>query len=133
MARSERCRTQRPQLHAQTPEVRDAIVVVCNFTPVPRHGYRIGVPRRRILARGAQQRRRELYGGSGVGNFGERGDHSRAVARSTSIAQADAAATRRDLLEVRQLEFAGRLTARACHLRGPKTRTPLPCHIFWRL
>ena len=44
-------------------------IVVCNFTPVPRHGYRIGVPR--------PGRYRErvntdatVYGGSGIGNFG---------------------------------------------------------------
>nr|WP_312861435.1 1,4-alpha-glucan branching protein GlgB [Segnochrobactrum spirostomi] len=45
------------------------IVVVCNFTPVPRPGYRIGLPRagrwREILNSDA-----EIYGGSGVGNGG---------------------------------------------------------------
>ena len=45
-------------------------VIVCNFTPVPRHDYRIGVPR------GGRYRERintdaEIYGGSGVGNAGE--------------------------------------------------------------
>ncbi|HZK90626.1 MAG TPA: 1,4-alpha-glucan branching protein GlgB [Stellaceae bacterium] len=44
-------------------------VVVCNFTPVPRHGYRIGVPSagwyRERVNTDAQD-----YGGSGVGNFG---------------------------------------------------------------
>ncbi|MBW1923473.1 MAG: 1,4-alpha-glucan branching protein GlgB [Deltaproteobacteria bacterium] len=47
----------------------DAVVVVCNFTPVPHHGYRVGVP--------AKGRWRELlnsdaplYGGSGQGNLG---------------------------------------------------------------
>jgi 1,4-alpha-glucan branching enzyme len=45
-------------------------VVVCNFTPVPRPGYRIGVPypglyRERINT-DAQD-----YGGSGIGNFGQ--------------------------------------------------------------
>ncbi len=44
-------------------------LVVCNFTPVPRHGYRIGVPRggrwaERINSDAAD------YGGSGVGNAG---------------------------------------------------------------
>jgi 1,4-alpha-glucan branching enzyme len=46
---------------------RDQVVVVLNFTPVPRHGYRVGVP--------APGRYRELlnsdsafYGGSNVGN-----------------------------------------------------------------
>jgi 1,4-alpha-glucan branching enzyme len=50
------------------PEV-SPIVVVCNFTPVPRHNYRVGVPRpgvwKEILNGDATQ-----YGGSGQGNFG---------------------------------------------------------------
>jgi 1,4-alpha-glucan branching enzyme len=45
------------------------IAVACNFTPVPRHGYRIGVPRagrwRELLNSDS-----ELYGGSNVGNRG---------------------------------------------------------------
>ncbi|MGH8123458.1 MAG: alpha amylase C-terminal domain-containing protein, partial [Rudaea sp.] len=48
----------------------DAMVaIVCNFTPVPRHGYRIGLPQagrwREILNSDAQ-----IYGGSGMGNLG---------------------------------------------------------------
>jgi 1,4-alpha-glucan branching enzyme len=45
------------------------ILVVCNFTPVARPNYRVGVPRggrwREILNSDA-----EYYGGSGVGNQG---------------------------------------------------------------
>src|SRR5687767_5901517 len=45
------------------------VLVVCNFTPVARHNYRVGVPRggrwREILNSDAQ-----YYGGSGVGNQG---------------------------------------------------------------
>ena len=45
------------------------ILVVCNFTPVPRHGYAIGVPRpgawRELLNSDA-----EIYGGSNMGNGG---------------------------------------------------------------
>jgi 1,4-alpha-glucan branching enzyme len=45
------------------------VLVVCNFTPVPRHNYRVGVPRggrwREILNSDA-----EYYGGSGMGNQG---------------------------------------------------------------
>ena len=45
-------------------------VVVCNFTPVPRENYRIGVPRpgryRECINTDATE-----YGGSGVGNAGE--------------------------------------------------------------
>jgi 1,4-alpha-glucan branching enzyme len=47
----------------------DLIMVVCNFTPVPRHDYRIGVPRggfwQELLNSDAVQ-----YSGSGLGNFG---------------------------------------------------------------
>jgi len=47
----------------------DIILVVCNFTPVPRLSYRVGVPRGghwdEILNSDAM-----IYGGSGVGNFG---------------------------------------------------------------
>ena len=45
------------------------VLVACNFTPVPRYGYRVGVPRpgrwRELLNTDA-----EAYGGSGVGNLG---------------------------------------------------------------
>ena len=44
-------------------------MIVCNFTPVPRHGYRVGVPSggfwRELLNSDAQE-----YGGSGMGNLG---------------------------------------------------------------
>jgi 1,4-alpha-glucan branching enzyme len=47
----------------------DVILVVCNFTPVPRHPYRIGVPRggywREMLNSDAS-----FYAGSGLGNRG---------------------------------------------------------------
>ncbi|TVR00962.1 MAG: 1,4-alpha-glucan branching protein GlgB [Desulfovibrionales bacterium] len=47
----------------------DLILVVANFTPVPRENYRVGVPRggfwREILNSDAQE-----YGGSGLGNMG---------------------------------------------------------------
>jgi 1,4-alpha-glucan branching enzyme len=50
-------------------EGESVVAVVCNFTPVPRHAYRVGVPR------GGQWREAlnsdaEVYGGSGQGNFG---------------------------------------------------------------
>jgi 1,4-alpha-glucan branching enzyme len=47
----------------------ELVVVACNFTPVPRHGFRIGVPVpgwwNELLNSDA-----EPYGGSGQGNFG---------------------------------------------------------------
>ena len=38
----------------------DFIVFACNFTPVPREGYRIGVPRSRTLSRTVQHRLRAI-------------------------------------------------------------------------
>jgi len=47
----------------------DAVLAVCNFTPVPRYNYKMGVPRggywREILNSDSQE-----YGGSGLGNLG---------------------------------------------------------------
>jgi 1,4-alpha-glucan branching enzyme len=47
----------------------DTVLIVCNFTPVPRHNYRVGVPHggrwEEILNSDAP-----LYGGSGQGNLG---------------------------------------------------------------
>ena len=47
----------------------DVVLIVCNFTPVPRVGYRVGVPSgghwRELLNSDAKE-----YGGSGMGNFG---------------------------------------------------------------
>ncbi len=47
----------------------DLFIVACNFTPVPRHDYRVGAPKgglwREVLNSDA-----EVYGGSGLGNQG---------------------------------------------------------------
>ncbi len=55
----------------------DVTVVVCNFTPVPRRGYRIGVPKPGFYAE-LINTDSHLYAGSNVGNNGgvwaERGD-----------------------------------------------------------
>ena len=67
----------------------DLILVVCNFTPVPRHGYRVGVPRggfwKELLNSDAP-----IYGGSGIGNYGgfdaeSIGAHGRPYSLSVSI------------------------------------------------
>jgi 1,4-alpha-glucan branching enzyme len=67
----------------------DTILVVCNFTPVPREGYRIGVPYggfwREILNSDATE-----YGGSGLGNMGgkeaaKRSVHGRPYSLSLSL------------------------------------------------
>ena len=52
------------------------VVVVCNFTPVPRYGYRIGVPQSGVY-RECLNSDSALYGGSDVGNLG--GGEARAV------------------------------------------------------
>jgi 1,4-alpha-glucan branching enzyme len=48
----------------------DTIVIACNFTPVPRYNFRLGVPRggtwREILNSDGK-----VYGGSGLGNLGK--------------------------------------------------------------
>ncbi len=53
------------------PEAGDILLVVCNFTPVPRYNYRVGVPTpgswRELLNSDARD-----YGGSGHGNLGGR-------------------------------------------------------------
>jgi 1,4-alpha-glucan branching enzyme len=48
---------------------KDVVVVACNFTPVPRYAYRVGVPRagfwREVLNTDVRE-----YGGGGLGNLG---------------------------------------------------------------
>jgi 1,4-alpha-glucan branching enzyme len=67
----------------------DLILVACNFTPVPRHRYRIGVPRggewTEVLNSDSVE-----YGGSGVGNMGkvvaeETSSHGRPFSVSLTI------------------------------------------------
>jgi 1,4-alpha-glucan branching enzyme len=67
----------------------DTVVVVCNFTPVPREQYHLGVPRggywREILNSDALE-----YGGSGMGNLGgvhasSIGSHGRACSLSLTL------------------------------------------------
>jgi 1,4-alpha-glucan branching enzyme len=47
----------------------DMIVVACNFTPVPRHNYRVGVPEEGFWKEALNSDARD-YGGSGMGNLG---------------------------------------------------------------
>ncbi len=51
----------------RSPE--DLILVVCNFTPVPRSNYRVGVPEDGFWKEMLNSDARE-YGGGGIGNFG---------------------------------------------------------------
>jgi 1,4-alpha-glucan branching enzyme len=63
-------RLPRPREEEEEDAVGRAVLVVCNFTPLPRHNYRVGVPLggtwREILNSDD-----ESYGGSGVGDRGE--------------------------------------------------------------
>ena len=52
------------------PAQEDELVAVFNFTPVPRHGYRIGVPPARAY-REVLNSDSEYYGGSNCGNQGQ--------------------------------------------------------------
>ncbi len=47
------------------------VVVVCNFTPVPRLNYRVGVPRGGLVDGTLLNSDAKDYGGSGMGNMGE--------------------------------------------------------------
>ena len=71
-------------------------VVVCNFTPVPREDYRIGVPRagryRERINTDAVE-----YGGSGVGNAGEVHAEPHPMHGHTTLSVAPAAACHADL------------------------------------
>ena len=60
---------QRHRIYQTRRRSGDFVVVVCNFTPVVRHGYRVGVPRKAALS-GMSEYRLSHYGGSNVGNLG---------------------------------------------------------------
>ncbi len=53
----------------KSKKTKDVILVVCNFTPVPRHNYRVGVPRGGFWQE-ALNSDAKTYGGSGQGNMG---------------------------------------------------------------
>src|SRR5260370_24404062 len=52
----------------KSESAKDTVLIVCNFTPIPRVGYRVGVPHggywRALLNNDARE-----YGGSGVGSL----------------------------------------------------------------
>ena len=78
------------------------VLVVCNMTPVPRPGYRIGVP----LAGGWREifnSDSALYGGSNVGNAGRVDAHCHASARPAAIARTRIAAARHNFFEARRM------------------------------
>jgi 1,4-alpha-glucan branching enzyme len=47
----------------------DVMLVACNFTPVPRHNYRVGVPAAGVWGE-LLNSDADAYGGSGLGNYG---------------------------------------------------------------
>lgn len=53
----------------RTDDPKDTVVVVCNFTPVPRLGYRVGLPTNGLYRELLNSDARE-FGGSGVGQSG---------------------------------------------------------------
>ena len=65
-----------------------------NLTPIPREGYRVGLPTggrwREVINTDAEQ-----YGGSGMGNFGGVEAEDAAVARPGALGGDDAAAAGR--------------------------------------
>ena len=48
----------------------DFLVFACNYTPVPRLGYRLGVPKKGVYQE-VLNSDSEIYGGSNIGNFGQ--------------------------------------------------------------
>jgi 1,4-alpha-glucan branching enzyme len=60
---------ERDRLPAQGRTPDDIAVVVCNFTPVVRRGYRVGVPQGGLYVERLNTDS-ALYGGSNVGNAG---------------------------------------------------------------
>ncbi len=54
--------------HGRTPD--DVVLVACNFTPVPRYNYTVGVPHGGAWKEIANSDARS-YGGSGMGNLGQ--------------------------------------------------------------
>ena len=77
------------------------LVCVCNLSPVPRYGYRVGVPLggrwQEVLNTDSM-----FYGGTGDGNLGEV-KAERRVARPAVLGRAHAAAARRGLARSRAL------------------------------
>ena len=76
------------------------LACVCNFAAMPHHDYRIGLPSAgawtEVLNTDA-----EIYGGSGVGNYGRVQAVGRALARAASLGADQHPAARRDLARAR--------------------------------
>jgi 1,4-alpha-glucan branching enzyme len=52
------------------PEREERVIVALNFTPVPRHNYRVGAPGAGVWREALNSDAKE-YGGSGQGNMGD--------------------------------------------------------------
>ena len=92
------------------------LVCVCNFSPVPRPGYRVGLPRA-ALARGAQHRRDRLRR---LGRRQRRRDRGRGdrLARPAVVGRAPPASARRHLARSRGSLDSARLAIDAHPLRS---------------
>ena len=78
----------------------EIVLVVCNFTPVPRHDYRVGVSARGLWREMLNSDARE-YGGSGLGNLGGVEHGAQPLPRPAAVAESRPAAAGRGGLEAR--------------------------------
>ena len=85
----------------------DFVVVIVNFTPVPRNGYRIGVPAAGVYAE-LLNSDSAVYGGSNVGNGGVDAHRADRRARPSAVAAPDPAAARVSPAETRRLNRLNR-------------------------
>ena len=69
MDRRQRFAAEHAELHAEIPECQEIITVVCNFTPIPRPNYRVGVARPGFWGEMLNSDARD-YGGENFGNLG---------------------------------------------------------------
>ena len=103
LARRERRRAQRRRVpRASRATATRAVVCVCNLSPVPREGYRVGLPFGGRW-REALNTDSEHYGGSNVGNYGGVEAEDAPVAGAAVLGRAHAAAARRRLARARSV------------------------------
>ncbi len=90
------------------------VLIACNFTPIPRYNYRIGVPGRRALERGAEQRRAAVRR--------ERAGELRRGGRVPGVVSRPPVHPHRDGAAVGH----GRVQADVVAVRGSEEKTPHP-------
>ena len=112
---------------SETPQ--DTILVVCNFTPVPRVGYRVGAPHggywREMLNSDARE-----YAGSGIGNLGgvhaeEIPTHGRPFSLKLTLPPLGRPVLQSDLARcLRKVERRASSATPPCY---PRLKRELPC------